>query len=76
MSFLRVFTGTCVVASMVTACNRQQPAADEHMSHMSAGDLAAPAPEPPARRRATSSFPRATTTQPPASRRARAMRSG
>ncbi|MDB4878475.1 MAG: dienelactone hydrolase [Gemmatimonadetes bacterium] len=41
MSFLRVLAGSCVVAGVVSACHHPMPA-DEHMSHMSAGDLAAP----------------------------------
>ena len=41
MSSLRLLIGSCALASLVTACHRQMPA-DEHMAHMSAGDLAAP----------------------------------
>lgn len=41
MSFLRVLTGTCIIAGVAAACHRQ-PAADDHMSHMSAGDLSTP----------------------------------
>ena len=42
MSFLRVLTGACVVAGVVSACHRQ-PSVDDHMAHMSAADKAAPA---------------------------------
>jgi carboxymethylenebutenolidase len=42
MFSLRAFTASCVAASFLTGCHRQ-PVGDEHMSHMSAGDLAAPA---------------------------------
>lgn len=42
MSFLRVLTGACVVAGVVSACHRQ-PSVDDHMAHMSAADRAAPA---------------------------------
>jgi carboxymethylenebutenolidase len=42
MFSLRAFTASCVAASFLSGCHRQ-PVADEHMSHMSAGDLAAPA---------------------------------
>ncbi|HET9731007.1 MAG TPA: dienelactone hydrolase family protein [Acidimicrobiia bacterium] len=42
MSSLRVLMAGCVAAEFLAACHRQ-PVADEHMSHMSAGDLAAPA---------------------------------
>ena len=41
MISLRIVAGACVVAGLVTACHRQPPM-DEHMSHMSPGDLAAP----------------------------------
>jgi carboxymethylenebutenolidase len=42
MFSLRAFTASCVAVSLLSGCHRQ-PVADEHMSHMSAGDLAAPA---------------------------------
>ncbi len=46
MSLLRVLTGTCVAAAAVTAFYRppvvQQAAADDHMTHMTAADMAAP----------------------------------
>jgi carboxymethylenebutenolidase len=41
MSFPRVFAAACAALSLV-ACHRQPPM-DEHMAHMSAGDLALPA---------------------------------
>src|SRR5690348_10128763 len=41
MSSLRVLMASCVAAGVLTACHRT-PAADEHMSHMAAGDMAAP----------------------------------
>src|SRR5512146_1280218 len=41
MSSLRVLMAGCVAACLLTACHHP-PAADEHMSHMSAGDLAVP----------------------------------
>jgi len=40
MSYLRIVAGSCLIAGAVSACHRQQPI-DEHMAHMSAGDLAA-----------------------------------
>ena len=42
MSYVRIVSGTCLVASVVSGCHRQPPA-DDHMSHMSPGDTAAPA---------------------------------
>jgi hypothetical protein len=41
MSSLRLLVSSCAIASLVTACHKQMPA-DEHMAHMSAGDLATP----------------------------------
>jgi len=41
MSSLRVLLAGCVAAGLLTACQRQS--ADEHMSHMSSGDVAVPA---------------------------------
>lgn len=41
MSFRRVAV-PCILAGVVSACHRQMPV-DEHMSHMAAGDMAAPA---------------------------------
>jgi carboxymethylenebutenolidase len=41
MSSLRVLMAGCVAACLLSACHHP-PAADEHMSHMSAGDLAVP----------------------------------
>src|SRR5205085_4530497 len=41
MSSLRVFMTGCAAAGFLTACHRQP--VDEHMSHMSARDMAAPA---------------------------------
>jgi carboxymethylenebutenolidase len=37
----RVLMASCVVAGILTACHRP-PVADEHMAHMSAGDIAVP----------------------------------
>jgi carboxymethylenebutenolidase len=45
MSLLRVLAGSCAVAGVLSACHRPMPA-DEHMSHMSAGDLAMPTAAP------------------------------
>jgi carboxymethylenebutenolidase len=42
MSSLRVLMASCVAAGVLTACHHP-PAADEHMAHMSAGDVAVPA---------------------------------
>jgi carboxymethylenebutenolidase len=43
MPVLRVLSGSCLVAAVaVTACQRK-PSSDEHMSHVSAGDVAVPA---------------------------------
>jgi len=42
MSSLRVLMASCLAAGALAACHRP-PVADEHMSHMSAGDVAAPA---------------------------------
>jgi carboxymethylenebutenolidase len=42
MSSLRVLITSCVAAGVLTACHHAPPAADEHMSHMAAGDMAAP----------------------------------
>ena len=41
MSSLRNAVATCAVAGVLCACHRQPPA-DEHMAHMSAGDIAPP----------------------------------
>jgi carboxymethylenebutenolidase len=38
----RHLAGACLAASLLSACHRQMPM-DDHMAHMSAGDLAAPA---------------------------------
>ena len=42
MSSLRLAGGVCAAAFILSACHRQPPM-DDHMAHMSAGDLAAPA---------------------------------
>lgn len=42
MSSFRVLIGSCLAAGVLSACHRQ-PAGDDHMSHMSAADRAAPA---------------------------------
>jgi carboxymethylenebutenolidase len=41
MNVLRLLTGTCAVAGLVSAC-RPAPAIDDHMAHMSSADMAAP----------------------------------
>ena len=41
MSSLRVLMASCLAAGVLTACHHS-PAADEHMAHMAAGDMAAP----------------------------------
>ena len=43
MNSPRVLAGACLAASLLSACHRQPPM-DDHMSHMAAGDLAAPPP--------------------------------
>jgi carboxymethylenebutenolidase len=43
MSISRLIIGGCAMASLVTACQRPAPADDDHMAHMSAGDVQAPA---------------------------------
>ena len=42
MNFPRILAGACLAGSLVSACHRQMPM-DDHMAHMAAGDLAAPA---------------------------------
>jgi carboxymethylenebutenolidase len=42
MPLLRIAIASCAVVAALSACRRQQPA-DEHMAHMSSGDLAPPA---------------------------------
>lgn len=42
MKSLRIIGSVCVAAGLISACHRQMPM-DEHMDHMAAGDLAAPA---------------------------------
>ena len=42
MNFIRVLTGSCILAAAVSACSRASSSADDHMAHMSASDLAAP----------------------------------
>jgi carboxymethylenebutenolidase len=41
MNVLRVVSGTCVVAILLSACHKT-PSPDDHMAHMSASDMAAP----------------------------------
>jgi carboxymethylenebutenolidase len=41
MNSIRLLGGLCVAATMLSACHRRQPV-DDHMAHMSPGDLAAP----------------------------------
>ncbi len=43
MNFIRVFSGTCVIGGLITACHKAPPA-DEHIAHMSTADLTAPRP--------------------------------
>lgn len=38
MSSMRLLVGTCATAALLSACHRHMPA-DEHMAHMSAGDM-------------------------------------
>jgi carboxymethylenebutenolidase len=42
MNVLRAVSGACAIAGLVSACHRGSPV-DDHMAHMSATDLAAPA---------------------------------
>ncbi|HEX4682984.1 MAG TPA: dienelactone hydrolase family protein [Gemmatimonadaceae bacterium] len=42
MSVLRTLAGTCAIAGVLTACQHRQASVDDHMSHMSAGDMSAP----------------------------------
>jgi carboxymethylenebutenolidase len=44
VNVIRVFSGSVVLAGLVTACHHspRTVSADEHMAHMSAGDLSAP----------------------------------
>lgn len=42
MSTLRIAIASCAIVGTLSACRRQKPA-DEHMAHMSGGDLAPPA---------------------------------
>ena len=41
MNVLRVVSGACAIAGLVSAC-RQTPSLDDHMAHMSSSDMAAP----------------------------------
>jgi carboxymethylenebutenolidase len=41
VNFIRVVTGSCVIAAVVAGCHKT-PAMDDHMSHMSSADMAAP----------------------------------
>jgi carboxymethylenebutenolidase len=41
MNVLRVVSGTCIIAGVVSACHRT-PSVDDHMAHMSSSDMAAP----------------------------------
>lgn len=41
MSSFRIAVASCAAVGLLTACHRQ-PAADDHMAHMSGGDLAPP----------------------------------
>ncbi len=62
MSYLRVLTGTCLIAGAVTACQRPMPAADDHMAHMAAGDLALPATSNPANLQGHTGIPASAAT--------------
>src|ERR1043166_1594216 len=42
MSVLRTLAGACAIGAL-TACQHQQASVDDHMSHMSAADMSAPA---------------------------------
>jgi carboxymethylenebutenolidase len=61
MSIVRVLTGSCVIASVATACHRQPPM-DEHMSHMSAADRAAPAAVAGSARQGSAALPPSANT--------------
>ncbi len=41
MNVLRVVSGTCIIAGLVSACHKTPPL-DDHMAHMSPTDMAAP----------------------------------
>ena len=43
MNVIRIVSGTCIIAGLITACHKAPPA-DEHTAHMSAADLTAPRP--------------------------------
>jgi len=43
VNVIRVFSGTCVIAGLFSACHKAPPA-DEHMAHMASADLRAPRP--------------------------------
>ena len=42
MNFIRVLTGSCILAAAASACSRASSSADDHVAHMSASDMAAP----------------------------------
>ncbi len=41
MNVLRVVSGTCIIAGLVSACHKTPPL-DDHMAHMSSSDMDAP----------------------------------
>jgi carboxymethylenebutenolidase len=64
MSYLRILTGTCLIAGAATACHRPMPADDDHMAHMAAGDLATPMPSNPANLQGHAGIPASANTAP------------
>jgi carboxymethylenebutenolidase len=42
VNFIRVLTGSCILAAAASACSRASSSADDHVAHMSASDMAAP----------------------------------
>jgi len=42
VNFIRAVTGSCAIAAALMACSRASSSADDHVSHMSAADMAAP----------------------------------
>jgi len=63
MNSPRVLAGAVLAASLLSACHRQPPM-DDHMSHMSAGDLASPPPPPSSAAQGDMSLPPSANTAP------------
>jgi carboxymethylenebutenolidase len=42
VNFIRLVTGSCILAAAASACSRASSSADDHLAHMSASDVAAP----------------------------------